>query len=178
MMRQKTKIYREYINWLNITRHSIDKRLEKRLPFEILSRSYMGMTTSDRFHLANGNSYCETNVYLHPPNQNVDTSLHAKCVGGVKIRDPLWLDYLFNLADREWRNDYINAVPKFSILICDSTKASTCYSKPFENNWISTVLGYGNQIRKSENVLILKLLANTKNYSLLVCTVTLVILSN
>ncbi len=110
------------------------------------------MTTGDKFSLRIKNCHCETNVYLHPPNENTDPPMYS----GSMTKEPLGIDFYLNNVDHDWKTDFINTISKFSILICQMMKDVTCYNEFHKNNWISIALEMDFLVRTSETVLSLK----------------------
>lgn len=123
--------------------------------YQEIRKIYIGRILSDSFRVKTKNINCEVNIYLHPPNQQTGPSLFIteEYLGQV-IKDPFWVHSSLNFRNENRRRDYMRKVPKYSLLICDDSKQSSCYTDNDKINWISSALGFSELVRSSETLLV------------------------
>ncbi len=91
-------------------------------------RNTFNVTKLFRFSIKN--TKCEANIYLHPPLQTTSPFMYHKSLllGEYILKDPLWFYLNWNFIGEKWREDYINGIPKYSLLICNKQNDSICHN--------------------------------------------------
>lgn len=126
----------------------------------------MGLTQQqgNSFRLSNKNRKCEAKIYLHPLNQNYASHL---CFNEPMLRtvlkDPFWVNFNLNFEVQNWRRNYLNTLPKYTLLICQTDKYSTCHNEFHKRIWITSALFRADTVRISETILILETINQTRD---------------
>lgn len=63
----------------------------------------------------------------------------------------------------KWRNDYLNTRTKYSLLVCQFNKDSSCFTDFDLHKWISTALFHPRLVRMYESILIFTVFQNYRN---------------
>lgn len=96
---------------------------------------YFRILQNVRFRLSLRKTHCEVNLHLHPPSKKFSSHLFF----GDTLKNPFQL-YHFGDSSLYWHIDYINTIPKYSILICNKALGSSCEDNQHKQNWISSAL--------------------------------------
>lgn len=110
---------------------------------------------TESFQLSSKNLNCEANIYLHPPTQRSNPHLYDKSSFWESvIKHPFWVGIIEDFDIHKWKKDYLNNIPRYSILVCDYKTDLICHQTKSRNKWISSVISYSIFVRLPEIVLI------------------------
>lgn len=128
-----------------------------KLDFKI-GEEYANLIFSWKFRKSLKRTNCETNIYLHPGNVRSDPNVYYYDRAlGLMINDPFWVDYKITWRNQSWKINYLNSVPKYSLLICEKhQKWSSCYNNDHIKPWINALIDNPNLVRMTDLGLVLQ----------------------
>lgn len=116
---------------------------------------YVSNISSIYFKLGNKNVHCELNIYLNPLNTERLPGLYYKYgILGTILKDPFWTNLRINAKREDWKRDYLNTIPKYSLLVCNLNENSICANPKDRNSWIIGIMFETHFIRIQETVFI------------------------
>lgn len=139
--------FNEYISESTVSRKKnriIISRKNQTIKLSIrTSLKYMHFIQSWNFRTSLKRTTCEVNIYLHPGNIYTDPYIYFKHeYFGIMIKDPFWIDYEEKWEVQSWRLEFINSIPKYSLLIChEDDRLSSCYDDNHKKNGFQLCLG-------------------------------------
>lgn len=69
--------------------------------------------------MESGKLFCEINIHLHPPNyETIPSSYYYDRYYGNLLKFQFLTNHKLYFEAEEWRNTYLNNVPKYSLFIC------------------------------------------------------------
>ncbi len=129
---------------------------------EQIGIKYASLTSTDYFRSTNKNKQCEATIYLHPPKEKDQPFLYYDhSMYDTVLKIPFWIKNELNNSDNSnelivWQKYFLNTVPKYTVLICDTKPDSICLRKSEKKKWISAVLGDSENVNMFETILIHK----------------------
>ncbi len=122
---------------------------------QTFTKRYIRLTQTDQIRMGSKNKKCETDIYLQPPNEKSAPFLYYEDTSlGNVIKDPFWINHLSNNEHEVWKHNFVNTIPKYSLLLCNAQLESSCNTENDKAKWISAVLQNPSMVRISETSLI------------------------
>ncbi len=165
MSPQKTD---EILGWLTIPRFVEFKKTRtihfknKSFLFDTeTSQKYLKLLLNKNLKISIKNTNCNANIYIQPPHAFTSSHFYFRIqyLGDV-LKDPFWTVVAANFENQKGKQDYINTVPNYSLLMHHPNPSHATHDYGYKQRWINAVLGYPRLVTKTEMLLVWEMSSN------------------